>query len=305
MKSQLFDNTVCLAVTFHRAGQHRRVRRGEAEVVNAFNQGKKPDQDRFSIGKRIFDSEHYRAAMRIAYEFDVWVQRRSVPCPLRRGTHLIPIDLLDEICARLDEAQARYATEADALVAEYDELKQAARMGLKDLYREADYPAPEQLRQSFWVERRMFDFSPPSETKLSEAVYQQERSRWQQTFAEAENEVRQALRESMLTLVSHLAERLEPSPDGKKKVLRDSAVDKVVEFLELFDRRNVLNDKELKALVVRARQVLSEDSVMAEALRQDGAVREIVRRRMEEVKTRLDALVESGPARVITFDEEV
>ena len=150
----------------------------------------------------------------------------------------------------------------------------------------------------------MFDFSPPNEAKLSEAVYKQERERWRQTFFEAEVEVKQALRESMLTLISHLAERLQPSPDGKKKVLRDSAVDKVVEFLELFDRRNVLNDEELKALVVRARRVLNGDDMMADALRQDGKVREILGRRMEEVKSRLDTLIKSGPARVISFDEE-
>ena len=303
MSSQLFDNTVCLAVTFHCVGQHRRVRRGEAEVVNAAG-GEKADQKMFTIGKKIFDSEHYQNALRVAHDFDAWVKRRAVPCPLKRGIHLIPNGMLDELYTRLDEAQAKYETEADALLAEYDELKREAREGLRDLYREADYPPAELLRRSFWVERRMFDFSPPGEGKLSEAVYKQERARWQQTFAEAEDEVRLALRESMLTLVSHLAERLQPSPDGKRKVLRDSAVDKVVEFLELFDRRNVLNDEELKALVVRARRVLDGDGMMADALREDGTVREIVRRRMEEVKTRLDALVKSGPARVVTFDEE-
>ncbi|MFH0901555.1 MAG: hypothetical protein V2A73_13085 [Pseudomonadota bacterium] len=307
MSSQLFDNTVCLAVTFHRVGRHRRVRRGEVEIVPAFASRwpeEKPDQSRFTIGKQIFASDHYHKAERIAHDFDSWMQRRAVPCPLKRGTNLIPIAMLDEVYARLDKAQAEYGTEADALLAEYDELKQEAQRGLKGLYREEDYPLPERLRAAFWVERRMFDFSPPGEAKLTEAVYRQERERWQQTFAEAEDEVRMALRESMLTLVSHLAERLQPSLDGKKRVLRDSAVDKVVEFLELFDRRNVLNDDELKALVVRARRVLDGDVAMADALRQDGTVREIVRRRMEEVKSRLDVLVKSGPARVVSFEEE-
>lgn len=304
MSSQLFDNTVCLAVTFHRAGQHRRIRRGEAEVVSTAGSGEKPNQEQFSVGKRIFTSDHYQTAMRVAHKFDQWLRKRAVPCPLKRGTELIPVGMLDEVYAELDRAQTAYNAEADSLLAEYEKLKADARRDLKDLYREEDYPTPARLRQSFWVERRMFDFSPPGEAKLSETVYRQERQRWTDTFAEAEDEVRQALRESLLMLVSHLAERLQPSPDGKKKVLHDSAVDKVVEFLELFDRRNVLDDEELKALVVRARRVLNGDSSMADALRQDGAVREIVRRRMDEVKTRLDALIKSGPARVVSFDEE-
>jgi len=304
MSSQLFDNTVCLAVTFHRAGQHRRIRRGEAEVVSTGNSKEKPDQERFSVGKRIFTSDHYLSAERIAGKFDQWLHRRAVPCPLKRGTELIPVGMLDEVYAELDRAQAAYDAEADALLAEYEELKADARRDLKDLYREQDYPSPDALRRAFWVERRMFDFSPPNKAKLSEIVYREERSRWRQTFFDAEIEVKQALRESMLTLVSHLAERLQPSPDGKKKVLHDSAVDKVVEFLELFDRRNVLNDEELKALVVRARRVLNGDGAMADALRQDRTVREIVSRRMEQVKSGLDALIKSGPSRVISFEED-
>jgi len=313
MGNRLFDNTVCLAVTFHRAGKNRRVRKSEVNVVpvSSLKQSEereekeeKPDQSLFSTVKQIFESEHYHEAERIAREFDAWVSKRAVPCPLKRGTHLIPIAMLDEVYTRLDNDQAKYDAEADALLAEYDTLKIEARKGLGELYREEDYPKPERLRASFWVGRRIFDFSPPGEGKLSEVVYKQERARWQQTFAEAENEVRLALRESMLALVSHLAERLQPDPDGRRKVLRNPAVDKVVEFLELFDRRNVLNDEELKALVVRARRVLNGDPMMAEALRQDESVREIVRRRMEEVKSRLDVLIKSGPARVISFDEE-
>jgi len=317
MSSQLFDNTVCLAVTFHRAGQHRRIRRGEAEVVSVGNGGNKPDQGQFTIGggdksdqgqfsvnKRIFSSDHYQAAMSIAHKFSAWLHNRSVPCPLKRGTELIPVTMLDEVYAELDRAQTEYGVEADALLAEYEQLKQEAQQRLKDLYREDDYATPEQLRRAFWVERRMFDFSPPGEAKLSEAVYQQERNRWQETFAEAEQEVRLALRESMLSLVSHLAEKLQPLSDGKKVVLHESAVNKVVEFLDLFDRRNVLNDQELKVLVAKARQVLNGDGMMTEALRRDETVRDIVSRRMEEVKTGLNFLIKNGPARVISFDEE-
>jgi len=313
MSNQIFDNTVCLAVTFHRAGQNRRVRRGDAKVITQDKDREEnpdesdiegPDQTQFSIGKRIFASDHWRAAMSIARKFDTWLHIRSLPCPLKRGTELIPLTMLDEVYAKLDQAEAGYKIEAGALLEEYDQLKRESQEKLKDLYREEDYPSPQQLRRAFWVERKLFDFSPPGKMKLSETMFKQERDRWRQTFIKAENEIRLALRESMLMLVSHLAEKLQSTPDGKKKVLRDSAVDKVVEFLDLFDKRNVLNDTELKILVGRARRVLDGDIAMAGALRQDGTVREIVSRRMEEVKSGLDALIKSGPARVISFDEE-
>jgi len=309
MSNQLFDNTVCLAITFHQTGQHRQVRRGEAEVIalesrQISDSGDKPNQEKFSIGKKIFTSDYYKKAMSIAHKFTVWLHKRAIPCPLKRGTELIPVGMLDEVYAKLDEAQTEYNAEIDALLLEYEQLKQDARQDLKELYREDDYLEPTQFRRAFWVERKLFDFSPPGKAKLSEAVYQQERDRWQKIFVEAENEVKLALRESMLKLVSHLAEKLQPTPDGKKRILKDSAVDKVVEFLELFDRRNVLDDQELKALVARARQVLKRDDMMGEALRQDDAIRDIVSRRMDEVKAGLDSLIQSGPARVISFEED-
>jgi len=43
---------------------------------------------------------------------------------------------------------------------------------------------------------------------------------------------------------------------------------------------------------------------MTEALRRDETVRNIVSRRMEEVKSGLNALIKSGPARVISFEED-
>jgi hypothetical protein len=97
---------------------------------------------------------------------------------------------------------------------------------------------------------------------------------------------------------------LEPTADGRKKTFKTATIDKLLEFFELFDRRNVLNDVELKKLVESAKRVLSGGDVLVDALRSDQGVRDIVRDQMENVTKKLDALITEGPRRVVSFEEE-
>jgi len=303
--STLFENTVCLAVTFHRPGDTRRFKPGEVEVRRAdyADNGEKAAQSMVSASKRIFRNSHYLEAVRIDQKFDAFLIRRALNCPLKRGTYLVPVTLLDEVYEELDKAQAAYEAEATALAAEYDEAKEAARQRLRSLFNEKDYPAVDKLRRQFSVERRLFDFAPPGESKLSDAVYRQERERWADTFASAEEEVKQALRQAYRDLVAHLADRLAPTADGKKRRLHESAVKNLTEFLDLFDKRNVLNDSELQALVEQAKRILNGGG-SANALRSNDSLREFVAEQLEEIKGSLDSLITEGPRRVVSFEEE-
>ena len=307
--SKLFDETVCLGVTFHRPGCHRQERRtrtGEVEVrMTAANGNEsKPDQSQLKVTKRIFKHRAYKTAADIDHKLDQWIKQRSLPSPLKRGTHLIPIRVLDEVYERLRRDKAEYEARADELILAYDGAKNEARGRLKELYREEDYPSPERLRAAFWVEQKLFDFSPAGEGKLSEAVYMEERGKWAGIMNEAENEVKQALRQACLDLVTHLSGILSPKADGKRRRIFQSTVDKMTDFFDLFDKRNVLNDDELKKLVEKARGFVRGDEVFVDALKNSDDIREMVRKRMEEVKEKLIPLVEEGPRRVISFEED-
>lgn len=278
---------------------------GEVEVrkADATDSATKADQSQLGVTKRIFTNGHYAEACRIDRDFQAWLDRVALDSPLKRGTHLIPVTLLDDVYARLDTAQAGYEAEADALASEYDKAKLVARLRLKELYDENDYPSKEDLRARFRVERQLFDFAQPGESKLSEYVYEQEKQRWAESFASAEEEVRQALRQSCRDLVAHLADRLAPTADGKRKRLHASAVENLTEFLDLFDKRNVLNDAELKELVDRARRVLNGDKTV-DVLRDNDTLRDFVRGQMEAIEGSLDTLITDGPRRVVSFEED-
>jgi hypothetical protein len=120
----------------------RRFKAGEVEVrkADAADSATKADQSQLGVTKRIFTNGHYGEACRIDRDFQAWLDRVALDSPLKRGTHLIPVTLLDDVYARLDEAQAKYETEADALAPEYDRAKLVARLRLKELYHDGDYP---------------------------------------------------------------------------------------------------------------------------------------------------------------------
>ena len=88
-------------------------------------------------------------------------------------------------------------------------------------------------------------------------MFLEERDKAADRMAEAYTEVRQVLREAMIELVAHLRDRLSDQPDDTPQRLRESTVQKLREFLDTFDFRNVTNDEELKDHVERARSLLA------------------------------------------------
>jgi hypothetical protein len=89
----------------------------------------------------------------------------------------------------------------------YDELRQAARRRLGDLFDAADYPVS--LIGLFAIEHDYPSVEPPDYLRqLSPELYEQECRRVQARFDEAVQLAEQAFLEELSKLVSHLGERL-------------------------------------------------------------------------------------------------
>lgn len=304
-QQRLFDNTVCLAVTFRRPGKVRQFKKGTVVVRKkgvAGSQGK-ANQSRVKASREILNSVHYDACVGIDHKVHAWLACRSLECPLKRGTYLMPIAFLDETYEMLDKAQRAYEKQADALEADFPRLQKQAEEDLAELHDPGVLENANRFRAGFSVERKMFDFSPPDEAKLSESVYKAERKKWADTFSQAEDEVKGALREACRDLVAHLAERLEPAANGKRKSFHHTTIDKILEFFELFDKRNILDDRELKNLVSRGKRILRGGDVLVDGLREDQGMRDIVREQMNGIKEQLDTLIKDAPRRRVSFDD--
>jgi hypothetical protein len=157
------------------------------------------------------------------------------------------------------------------------------------------------LRSKFWVERRWFDWSPSSSKKVSAAIALQEHQRHSNEIKDMTLQVKAALRMGLKNLIDHLVERLTPHATGRKRFAA-TTITKVVEFLELFSARNVCGDRELAILADEAKAVL--DGQTPDSIRDDEAVQEMVVKRMSDVKTGLDKLLEDMPERLLIVDDE-
>jgi hypothetical protein len=176
----------------------------------------------------------------------------------------------------------------DVFPAEVDE----ARIRLKDQFCEENYPAIEDVRKAFDMSYAYVTFKVPD--NLPEEVKKREADKLTARFSEVEIEVRDAMREGLSKLVTHLVDSLQVGEDGKQKIFRNSSVNNLVEFLELFNDRNITNDKELEELANKAKQVIA--GVDPNALRDTSSIRQSVKAGLEDVSKSLSTLITSSGA---------
>jgi hypothetical protein len=139
---------------------------------------------------------------------------------------------------------------------------------------------------------------PPAYLRqLSPELYQQECARIQARFDEAVELAEQAFVDELSKLVSHLAERLTGSDDGKPKIFRDSAVENLTEFFQRFKQLNVRSNEQLDQLAERAQQIVR--GVEPQKLRDDQPLRKQVAGELSAVQSVLDGLLVDRPRRSI------
>jgi len=189
---------------------------------------------------------------------------------------------LQEAVARLDE--------------HYSELKSAARQRLGSLYNASDYP--HQLRTLFAVEWDFPSVEPPDYLRqLSPALFEQEQARVVARFDEAVRLAEEAFTSELARLVSHLAERLSGTDDGKPKIFRDSAITNLSEFFERFRTLNVRSDQQLDDLVDRVQRLVR--GIEPQELRERQPLRDHVAHELAGVQSILDGLLVDRPRRNI------
>jgi len=282
--STVFDKTVCLTVTFHLPGAHRR-----ADLTGIETDA---DKDVLKLTKRIFDSASYKDAQRLAGDTRKWLRSRSLPSPLAEGSYLIPKSLVDEVVQKLDDVVVVYNELGDEFAAEYPTIVEEWKERLRSQYDARNYPNVQEVRSRFRVSRMFVDFQLARPDQIDQSSELQE----------AMVEIKAALRFGLLGLVQKLASMLGERKDGKKKGLRGDAVERFKEWMELLPARNILDDAELVKVAAQARALMSGKSM--DDLRDIGQVRDEVRQGMEEVAESLKGLVKDLPCRAFSLDDE-
>lgn len=279
------ERTVILSLTLHRFGDRVQLGDGEYEAQDAAKK-------RTSAHKRLLQSEELDRIISLQGAARRSVQRFAVTCSaVRYGRYVVPIGLVDKVEETIDEYRRALDGAVNALIEAYPRIIENDKVELGALFDPKDYPGDDALRQSFGIESDWEATSVPVALKqIKKSLFERERTKAQRKWSEASDEIRTALRAGFVDLVSRLGERLTPSPDGKRTVLKGSLVEGLQEFLALFDAKNLSDDRELKRLVDQARALV--DGVSPDDLRKSDDVRSEIRDGLRSITNAATELVE-------------
>lgn len=288
------ERTVMLSVEFHRIGNSRRLPSSQFEVD--------ADKQMVRASKRLLASNELKVVSRFDGQVRDYIASRALPSMIKGGFWLVPIELLEQLDAKLEEFALARQPLVETFVQAYPELMKDAEEKLRGVFNESDYLSEEDVRKQFAFSWRYVTFGVPEQLEaIKEAVYKREQEKAAEHWEQATEEVQNLLRAAMADLVEHMVERLAPGADGKPKVFKSSTVDNIVDFVKTFDARNVTGDAELKQLVDKARSLMA--GVDAEAIRTNDDLRAKMMLGMASLKQSLDGMVITKPARRIRYDE--
>lgn len=252
------------------------------------------DQGLLRVSKTLLESTELRAINTHDYLLRKWLTNTCLP--FETGLMLLPKGFLVNAKAKLKEHAEEREALIDAFVAAYPAAKLKAKENLKELYDDADYPPVEEIKSKFTFECKFIDFKTPESLKEIDAeLYAEEKAKEKANFTNAIESVTSIMRQTMFEMVEHLKDKLTPGPDGKPKILKESAIANLKEFLETFDLRNISDDKELAIEVAKAKALLGGTN--AQAIRNSDEWREKIRAGMEHITTNLGDMVVVKPGR--------
>lgn len=288
----LAAKTVFVKLRLGLLGNSRKVSSAQVEVD--------ADKNSIRVAKTLLASPELEAIRRLDGEVRRYLY--STCLPFEPGIHLLPIGLIETVDARLREFQADRQDLLATFLDAYPRLCQEATGRLRTLYNPLDYPPVEEVRAEFTCSWQYISYGVPHQLReVSERMFQEEREKAAERMSEAYTEVQQVLREAMAELVAHLRDRLTDQPDGTPQRLRESTVQKLREFLDAFDFRNVTDDQQLKEQVERAKALLT--GTTTDAIRNTAELRGRVREGMAEIARHLATMVSDRVGRKFRFEE--
>lgn len=291
----IMDRAICLVIEFGGFGLKRSAAK-DAVRVNA-------DDKMWGVSKKLLDSKEHTAIVSLDLQIKRYLKELGLPSPLKSGTHLIPIPLVEDVEQKLQAWRNDRAALVEAFLSVYMEQVRSVREGLRDLYDARDYPSCEALRERYRLTWQYVDYGTPGKLKaISARIFEAEREKQAVKLSEAADEIRQALRSSFADLVTRMASALGPAADGKRRVLQQRTIDNLAGFMQIFEMRNIADDTELAALVAQARDLMAGKD--REILKSDTDLRARIGEGFAAMAGTLETMVVDRGTRAIALDDE-
>ncbi|KKL99505.1 hypothetical protein LCGC14_1813720 [marine sediment metagenome] len=302
-----------LIVDRHRWGNRRHVDLNDIDITHrttsprwddvgndlppAVNGEQPADKRRLSLAKKLMECDEVRAIEALFRDATDWLFRNGLPSFIRPGIYRIPPGLISTVEQKLREFKARLNDElVPAACAAYPTRVREGLAALGDLGNENDYPHVDDFRSCWGLGWRWVSVGVPDELKsIDYDLWKIERDKEAKQIRKAAEGIRVLLRQTALTIIRQLHAKLGPRDDGKKRVLRATALDDLTQFVSAFNFRDVTNDRELFEVISQIHQLAR--GVNVPQLRSDDELRARVERETSRLEGHLDRLVVEAPTR--------
>jgi hypothetical protein len=180
------------------------------------------------------------------------------------GYRVLPAAAYMDHVEKMRGLSSRFAGAVDILARHFLTLIDQARTRLGGLFREADYPTPDELRAKFSFETKVMPLPEAGDFRVALGDEEKERIKRQITAA-VEASLQVGSRELWFRLyeaVQHMADRLtayKVTGHGVEHPFRDSVVTNLVKLVDVLPKLNVTNDPELDRLAEQVRTALLVD----------------------------------------------
>jgi hypothetical protein len=289
---ELFTKCVGFTMTMSRWGNSRKADLNKITTTS--------DKTMLKLSKKLIVAKEYDDIVSHMGHTMRHIERLAVPSFFKRGFYLIGNDAVPQVesylTGRLDELKQLALKLAEVYPAKVEE----AGDRLQDEWSANDYPGVQKLVSMFNMRWNFVAFGIPE--SLPQELFEIERQRQEQIWAEAGDQITQCLRSGFLKLVEVAKTQLVVEPGEKKKKIHDSMIGNILEFAEMFRHRNITNDTELEKLVNKAQEILT--GIKPDDLRKSDDMKIQMQQEFAGISEQLTSLIETTPTRSFDFEEE-
>jgi len=214
------------------------------------------DKAMIRASKKILECPEYEFLLQLKRGIQRRLKTLALPGEvLRAGVYPVSVGMVETVEKTLGDYSVRWGVGVLGLGEVWDLRVREIEDRLRALYDEADYPSWERVRNCFAVRWNYFAMNTPQVLQaISSKLFVREQAKATVQWNEMLEEIRDGLRLTFKELVDALVDKLTPGPDGTRKKL--VGVDRLLEFLETFSKKDVANDEQLRAMVEETRSLL-------------------------------------------------
>jgi hypothetical protein len=232
---------------------------------------------------KLYDFSHsrWRKIKRIKNDaYNLWV-KMSIDYPPEDGIRLIRRELISEFVRKIDALRSELKEAEAELNNQFDEIIAEGKLRRGVAFKREDYPPT--LLNAFDITYGFPSVECASEIRtLNPDLWMQECARLRENMDEALYKAEAVCLERMSEMVEILLDKLQPNPDGTKKIFRDSAIENIAEFVETFRKTNIGTSEKVQELISRLESITG--TTTAETLRRSKATAERISEHLEKLR---------------------